>query len=213
MGSIRTGVLLYAICWRLGSTGVFWWCVSLAGAFIWHLCLGAHSDELPLRCRSPEEVVWVQLSYGLSETLFCLLFSLSLGIGLSWTGLHEGVSVVQFGLGAFALWSAPCSAATAVSPGAGWMFDPDRRAVNFCLECLVLWWLEQESGVHVLVRRMTRAEKKEDAVRDRGPKVIFHSETLESSGSWAGLRHLIVQRYHSWLPEQMNSNWPKVATD
>lgn len=45
----------------------------------------------------------MQLSHSLSETLFCLLFSPSFGIGLSWTGLHEGVSVVQLGLGAFAL--------------------------------------------------------------------------------------------------------------
>lgn len=53
------------------------------------------------------------------------------------------------------------------------MFDPDRRAVNFCLECLELRCPEQESGVHVLVRRVTRAEKKEDAVRGHGPKAIF----------------------------------------
>lgn len=45
----------------------------------------------------------MQLSHGLSETSFHLLFSPSFGTGYSWPALHEGASGVQFGLGTFAL--------------------------------------------------------------------------------------------------------------
>lgn len=70
------------------------------------------------------------------------------------------------------------------------MFDTDRRAANFCLECLVLWWPGQGNGVHVLVGRMTTAGKKEAAVRGHWPKVFFTQEALASSGSWAGAKAL-----------------------
>ena len=92
------------------------------------------------------------------------------------------------------------------------MFDTDRMAANFCLECPALWRPGQGNGVHVLVGSMTRAGKKEEAVRGHWPKVFFTRRLWRALGPGQGLRHLTVQRY-SWLLEQLNSNWPKVATD
>lgn len=48
----------------------------------------------------------MQLSHGLSETSFCLLFSPSFGIGLSRTALHDDTSGAQCGVGISDLFSA-----------------------------------------------------------------------------------------------------------
>lgn len=93
------------------------------------------------------------------------------------------------------------------------MFDADRSAANFCIECLALWEPGQGNGVHVLVGRMTKSEEKEEAVRGHWPEMFFTQRLWRSLGPGQALLNLIFQRYHSWLLEQLNSNWPKVPTD
>lgn len=69
------------------------------------------------------------------------------------------------------------------------MFDTKNIAVIFCLQCLVLWHWSRETGSHP-------GEKDNQNTEERGgceksyAKDVFHSEVLETSGSWAGSKAL-----------------------
>lgn len=57
--------------------------------------------------------------------------------------------------------------------------------------------LGQVNGMHILVRRMTRTGKKEEAVRSHRPKVFFTQKFWRALGAGQGLKHSTVQRYCS----------------
>lgn len=71
------------------------------------------------------------------------------------------------------------------------MLDTESMAVIFCLEYLGA--LGQGNEMHILVRRMNRTGKKEEAVRSCRPKVFFTQKFWRNLGPGQGLRPSTVQ--------------------
>lgn len=159
---------------------MFWRCVSLASAFTQHVCHGAHSDDLPSWCCNPGDVVWVQLSHSLHETLFGPLFSPSFGVELR-------VTVVQLVLDASVL---SCNCCQPIGPGAEWMFDTDKKGWK-----LLPWMLSimaaraEKCGMYADGKDDQSREERRSCERSLA-KILFNSEALKNSGSWAGTKAL-----------------------